>query len=91
MQQFLLSLFGTFIGTGIGGLIVYLAFQKAVENVVETKLKPVWSKIDNFRTDYLSKEVFKVYNESGTKALDKIEESIKELNQKFDKYLLKNG
>lgn len=88
MEQFIQAFLGTLTGAGIGGLIVYLAFQKAVENIVKEQLKPVWNRIDEFKNDYLTKELFKVYNESGAKCLDKIEESIKELNQKFDKYLL---
>ena len=62
MEQFWMSMFGTLIGTGIGGGIVYLAFQKAVEDIVDDKLKPVWCKIDNFKNDYVLKEVFQVTN-----------------------------
>lgn len=88
MEQFAQSFLGTLAGAGVGGFIVYLAFQKSVENIVEKQLKPVWNKIDTFKTEYLSKEVFKAYNEGVTTSLSEIKSDLRSLGEKFDKYLL---
>lgn len=81
MEQFWQSVIGTLIGTGMGGIIVYLAFQKVVEKIIEQKIQPIWDKIDGFKKDYQSKELCKVMHEHAEKDNKRIEEALQRIER----------
>lgn len=63
-------------GSGVGGALVWLAAKKVIDDRVDKKLEPVWAKIDNFKNDYVSKEVCQVTHEHAEKDNKRIEDSL---------------
>jgi len=87
-------------GTGVGGVIVYLAFQKAVEKIVDEKLKPlkdelalIWIKHDKVKEDVKKEYVLKEVHEQAicfldrrlSEGFDNLEKYLVRLEDKFDR------
>lgn len=85
MQEIITAFIAALTGTGIGAGVAYLALQKVIDSNVEKRLEPVWKRIDEFKKDYVSKEIFTVTNGFFESSLNELKAMMREMNEKLDR------
>ena len=90
-MNFLTSILCGFLGSGIGGTIVYLAVTKIIDDRIDKKQEIVWKSIDKLKKDYQTRDVCKVTHEYQEKDNNRIEESLRRIEEKLDTYIRKEA
>jgi hypothetical protein len=82
--DFLTSILCGFLGSGVGGTIVYLAVTKIIDDRIDKKQEIVWKSINELKKDCQSQAVCKVKHESVEKDNNRVEESLRRIEGKID-------